>query len=62
MGTLDQPDGAVVRRKIQLEDITGKTPVQIESVYNNNYGQKGWKIIQILEVGSKRYILAEKEE
>ena len=62
MGTLDQPTGSTVVRKIKFVDVTGYTPTQIENAYNNNYGTKGWRIIQVLEVGSSRYIIAEKEE
>jgi hypothetical protein len=62
VGTLDQPTGSNVSRKIKFVDVTGYTPAQIETAYNNNYGTKGWHIIQALEIGSNRYIIAEKEE
>jgi len=61
MGTLDQPTGAVVQRNIAFVNVTGYTPTQIENVYNTNYGNKGWRIIQVLEVGTNRYVIAEKE-
>jgi len=61
MGSLDQPTGTGVQRKIALEDITGKTPAQIVSYFNDNLGNKGWRVIQILEVGGNRYVLGEKE-
>jgi len=61
MGTLDNPTGSVVGRKIKFVDVSGYTPSQIENAYNDNYGTKGWRIIQVLEVGTKRYIVAEKE-
>ena len=62
MGTLDNPTGTNVVRKIKLIDTTGYTPAQLEDAYNNNYGAKGWRIIQIVALGSKSYVLAEKEE
>ena len=61
MGSLDQPVGTSVQRKIKLIDTTGYTIQQFEDAYNNNYGAKGWRIIQIITLGSKNYILAEKE-
>ncbi len=61
MGTLDSSTGSSVQRKIKFVDVTGYTPTQIENAYNNNYGEKGWRIIQALEVGSKMYLIAEKE-
>ena len=62
MGTLDQPTESNVVRKIKFVDVTGYTPTQVESVYNNNYGARGWRIIQVLEIANKRYVIAEKEE
>jgi hypothetical protein len=62
MGSLDQPTGSIVSRKIKFVDVTGYTPTQIENAYNNNYGNIGWRIIQALEIGSNRYLIAEKEE
>jgi len=59
-GTLD-PQSNNVKRKIAIEDVTGYTPTQLENYYNNNLGDKGWRIIQILEIGSNRFVLAEKE-
>lgn len=60
-GSLDQPEGSSVQRKIHIEDVTGDSISTIESNYNNNYGKKGWRIIQIIELGSKTYIVSEKE-
>ena len=60
MGTLDQGNTNVVR-KIKFVDVSGKTPAQLESYYNSNYGEKGWRIIQMLEYSSKLWIVAEKE-
>ena len=59
MGTLDDNTGNV-KRKIVLVDVTGSTPTQIENAYNTNYGQKGWRIIQVIQIGSSRFIVAEK--
>ena len=62
MGTLDQPTGTSVIRKIKFVDVTGYSAAQVENAYNNNYGTKGWRIIQVVEIGNKRYVIAEKEE
>ena len=61
MGTLDNTQGSEVKRKIQFLDITSYTPSQIESAYNDNYGAKGWRIIQIIVFNTSRYMVAEKE-
>ena len=61
MGSLDQPTGSTVKRKIAIEDVTTYTPAQIVTYYNNNLGDKGWRIIQVLTIGSNRYVVAEKE-
>ena len=60
MGTLDATVGNI-KRSIKIVDLTGLNASQIESQYNSNYGQKGWKIIQVFAIGNKNYILAEKE-
>ena len=62
MGTLDQPTGTNVARKIKVIDLTGLTINQIETQYNTNYGSKGWRIVQVFSIGNKNYMLAEKEE
>jgi hypothetical protein len=61
MGSLDQPQGSLVRRKIKFIDVTGYTPTQLENYYNTNYGDSGWRIIQMLEYSSKLWVVAEKE-
>jgi hypothetical protein len=61
MGTLDKSTGSGVKRHIKTVDITGKTAAQIETEFNTNWGPKGWRIIQILVIGTKTYLLAEKE-
>ena len=60
MGTLD-PVAANIRRKIKIIDTTGYTPSQLETVYNTNYGEKGWRMIGFVTVANKLYIVAEKE-
>lgn len=60
MGSLDQPVGAV-KRKIAIVNITGNTPTQIENTFNNNYGNLGWRITQIVVIGANTYLLAERE-
>ena len=61
MGTLDQSTGTTVKRKIKFIDVSGYTPTQLENYYNNNYGDKGWRIIQMLDYSSKLWAVAEKE-
>lgn len=61
MGTLDS-NATVVKRKIAIIDTTGYTPAQLETAYNTNYGTKGWRIIQVVALGGKNYVIAEKEE
>jgi len=63
MGSLDQPTGSTVKRKVKLVDVTGKNAAQIETFYNSDTGpgSQGWRIIQFLEIGSNRFIVAEKE-
>ena len=60
MGSLDTPQGSTVKRKIHLENVTGLNPSQIENQYNNGPGLNGWRIIQIIEVGTRRFIVEEK--
>ena len=59
MGTLDTGGG--VKRKIKIIDLTGLTIAQIESQYNTNYGDKGWRIVQVYKFGNKDYLIGEKE-
>ena len=61
MGTLDQSVGSSSQRQIKMIDTTGYTVSQFENAYNTNYGAKGWRIIQIVTIGNKTYILAERE-
>ena len=42
-------------------DTTGYTIQQLEDAYNNLYADKGWRIVQIVVLGNKNYVLAEKE-
>jgi len=61
MGSLDTSTGSRVKRKIAIQDVTQYTPSQIVTYFNNNLGDKGWRIVQILVIGNNRYIVAEKE-
>jgi len=60
MGSLDGSAGNI-KRKIKFVDVTGMNPTQLENAYNNNYGDKGWKLIQFIEFNSKLWAVAEKE-
>jgi len=60
-GSLGKKSGSGAKRKIALVDVTSKTPTEIEDAYNNNFGLKGWRIIQVINIGSSRFIIAEKE-
>jgi len=62
MGTLDGSTASNVVRKIKIVDLTGLTPAAIETDFNNNYGKLGWRIVQIVALGNKNYLIAEKEE
>ena len=62
MGTLDGTLGSNVKRKIAVVDLSGLNATQIVDTYNSNYGQKGWRVIQVFPIGNKNYLLAEKEE
>jgi hypothetical protein len=61
MGSLDQVQGSAMKRQIKVVDITGNTATQIETAFNTNYGNLGWRIIQVVVIGAKTYLLAEKE-
>ena len=58
MGSLENN----VSRKVKFVDVTGYTPTQIENKFNDDYGSKGWRLIQIYDKGTKTYIMAEREE
>ena len=60
MGTLD-PTASSVKRRIKIIDTTGYTIQQLEDVYNTNYAEKGWRIIQIVALGNENYLIAERE-
>lgn len=61
MGSLDNTSGSSVNRKIQLVDVTAYNPAQIVTYFNDNYGNKGWEVKQVVVIGSNKYLLAEKE-
>ena len=60
-GSLNKPEGSDIKRKIALVNVTGKTPSQIETHYNSSYGVVGWRIHQVIVIGSSTFLLAEKE-
>jgi hypothetical protein len=62
MGSLDQTPGANVKRKIKIVNVTGLTPAQIETEFNNNWGSKGWRVVQVFTVGANTFMLAERQE
>lgn len=49
------------KKEIKIVDVTGNTVAQIETAFNTNWSKKGWRIVQIFEIGTKRHILAERE-
>ena len=55
------PDTIVQKRELKLVDVTGKTAAEIEDFYNVNAGPLGWRIIQIIQIGSNWYIAADRE-
>ena len=61
MGTLDGGAASNVVRKIKIVDLSGKTPAQIETAFNTQYGPLGYQIVQIVALGSENYLIAEKE-
>ena len=61
MGTLDSQTGITTKRRIKIIDTTGYTIQQLEDAYNTNYADKGWRIVQIAQLGNNNYVLAEKE-
>jgi hypothetical protein len=49
------------KTKVKIVDITGFTATQIENAFNNTYGPQRWRIVQVVVIGSKQYLIAEKE-
>ena len=49
MSSLDQPQGNLVKREIKIIDLSGLSTSQIEDEFNNNWGKKGWRIVQIID-------------
>lgn len=47
------------RKKIKIADVTGKTAAEIETIFNDDYGSIGWRIIEIKEFKNKWYIVLE---
>lgn len=50
-----------IKRELKLVDVTGKTASEVEDFYNVNAGPVGWRVIQIIEIGSSRFIVADRE-
>ena len=48
----------MIEKEIKLLDVTGKSATQIENAYNSS--NAGWDIKQIIQIGSKVFILAER--
>lgn len=61
MGSLDQEQGSQIKRIIKVVNITGQTATQIENTFNNNWGNLGWRIVQVIVIGANTYLLAEKQ-
>ena len=61
MGSLDQGTASQVNRKIALIDVTAYNPAQMVTYFNDNYGNKGWEVKQVVVIGSNKYLLAEKQ-
>jgi len=61
MGSLSKSPGATVKREIKLVDATGFNASQIETEFNDNWGSVGWRIIQAIILGSKTFLILEKE-
>ena len=61
MSSLGKKDGSAVQRKIKILNITGNTTTQMENAFNNTYGNRGWRIVQVVVVGANTYMIAEKE-
>jgi len=49
------------RRQIKIVEVTGFTPPQITTEFNTNWGPKGWRIVQVVVISSKTYLIADKE-
>ena len=50
-----------VKRQIKIADITGNTAAQIETTFNTNFGPLGWRVVQVVVIGAKTFLIAEKE-
>lgn len=60
-GSLNKSEGSGIKRQIKIVNITGNTVTQMENAFNNNYGNKGWRIVQVIVIGANTYLIAEKE-
>lgn len=61
MGSLDQPSGSVVKREIDIVDVTPYSMAQVITYFNTNLGPVGWHIIQFVQAGSNKYLLVERD-
>lgn len=61
MGSLSLRQGSSVKRQIKILNITGNTTTQMENAFNNTYGVKGWRVVQVVVVGANTYMIAERE-
>ena len=59
MAVLDKTTD-VVKREIALVNVTGLTAAQIQTTYNTNFGQIGWRIVQAVVLGANTFIIAER--
>ena len=53
-------DGST-KREIRLPNVTGFNTTQIENEFNNNWGPLGWRIVQVVVIGSNQFLLVERE-
>jgi len=49
------------KKEIKIVDVTGNTTTQIETAFNNNFGNIGWRIIEIKDIGTSRFIVLERD-
>lgn len=61
MGTINKPEGAQVKRQVAITSITGFTAAQIQNEFNNNWGSKGWYMVQAIVIGANTFLVTEKE-
>jgi hypothetical protein len=52
----------MAKAKIKIVDVTAYTPTQIENYFNTNLYEQGWEIVQVIVIGTNKYILAKRAE